>query len=401
MNDIAISVKNLSKKYRLYDSPQQRLKEALHPFRKKFHREFWALRDVSFDIKRGETIGIIGRNGSGKSTLLQIICSVLMPTAGEVAVDGRISALLELGSGFNQEFTGRENVMLQGITKGFSKDEMEARMPLIEEFAEIGEFIDQPVKIYSSGMFVRLAFSAAINVDPDILVVDEALAVGDAKFQHKCYGKFLEFQKAGKTVVLVTHDMTAIVKHCDITLLLDSGMCLSLGEPEEIVSYYLDILAGIEHKQKKNQGFRLRTESNPSIIGKGSPGLVENFINANPGEDLFSSHYVYNKNEIRHGSLNAEFIDFLLVNQDGEEAASFDYGNIIELYIKIRFNKKISSSHVGFLFNSIDNYPIYGVNTHMLGIPINIQDSGNLYIGKFSIKVKFSSGEYFIDLGYT
>ena len=239
---IAISIKGVSKKYRLFNSPQERVKEALHPFKKKYHKEFWALKDVNFDVLKGATVGIIGRNGSGKSTLLQIICSVLQPTSGSVIANGKISALLELGAGFNPEFTGRENVILNGVIKGFSKEEMKERLPLIEEFADIGEFIDQPVKIYSSGMFVRLAFAAAININPDILIVDEALAVGDAKFQHKCYGKFLEFQKTGKTIIFVTHDTSAVVKHCDSAILLEKGKVIEIGEPKVIANYYMDLL---------------------------------------------------------------------------------------------------------------------------------------------------------------
>lgn len=240
--ELEISVKNISKKFKLFSSPKERFKEALHPFQKKYHKEFWALRDVTFDVPKGATVGIIGRNGSGKSTLLQIICGVLKPTSGIVTVNSRISALLELGAGFNPELTGRQNVILNGIVQGFSKDEMNAKLSQIQEFADIGEFFDQPVKIYSSGMFVRLAFAAAINVDPDILIVDEALAVGDAKFQHKCYGKFLEFQKDGKTILFVSHNTEAVVRHCDYAILLENGKIVEMGEPKLITNYYLDLL---------------------------------------------------------------------------------------------------------------------------------------------------------------
>ncbi len=240
--DIAIALKDISKKYRLFGSPAQRLLETFHPFGRRYHREFWALRDITLDIPRGATVGIVGKNGSGKSTLLQIICSVLRPTSGACEVRGRISALLELGAGFNPELTGRQNVLFNGIVMGFSKEEMQARLPCIESFAEIGEFMDQPMKTYSSGMFVRLAFAAAINVDPEILIVDEALAVGDARFQHKCYAKFQEFQKAGKTILLVSHNTDAIVRHCDHAVLLDGGRVLERGEPKEVTNFYLDLL---------------------------------------------------------------------------------------------------------------------------------------------------------------
>jgi len=242
MESVAVSVQNVSKKFRLFNSPKERLLEVLHPFNKKYHREFWALTDIIFEVAKGTTVGIIGRNGSGKSTLLQIICSVLRPTSGMVKTDGRISALLELGAGFNPEFTGRDNVLMNGALMGFSTEEMKQRLPVIEAFADIGEFIDQPVKIYSSGMFVRLAFAAAINVEPDILVVDEVLAVGDAKFQHKCFQKFLEFQREGKTIILVTHNTDAIARHCDYAILLEGGEVIEMGEPKSITNYYLDLL---------------------------------------------------------------------------------------------------------------------------------------------------------------
>jgi len=242
MAPVCVSVQSVSKKYRLFNSPKERLLEAMHPFKKKYHREFWALRDIELDIPKGTTIGIIGKNGSGKSTLLQIICSVLTPTCGTVETEGRISALLALGAGFNPEFTGRDNVLLSGALMGFSKAEMKERMSTIEAFADIGDFVDQPMKIYSSGMSLRLAFAAAINVEPDIMVVDEALAVGDAKFQHKCYQKFLEFQKAGKTIIIVTHDINAVIKHCDQAVLLDKGRIVAEGEPATIVNYYTDLL---------------------------------------------------------------------------------------------------------------------------------------------------------------
>ncbi len=401
MTDIAISVKKLSKKYRLYASPQHRLKEALHPFRKKFHREFWALKDVSFDIKRGETIGIIGRNGSGKSTLLQIICSVLMPTTGEITVDGRISALLELGAGFNQEFTGRENVLLQGITKGFSKDEMEARMPLIEEFAEIGEFIDQPVRIYSSGMFVRLAFSAAINVDPDILVVDEALAVGDAKFQHKCYNKFLEFQKAGKTVVLVTHDITAIVKHCDHAILLENGMVLENGKPNDVVERYEKlILTGSldESERTPSEDKSLSYEKATSHMDMGNSEL-ERFLQDTTVSDKCIYRKSYNKNEYRFGNKRAEIIDYLIVCANCHDAVVINSGEKVDLYIKALFNDNVESPFFGYGIKTVDGIYIYAINTNHMDVSLTSAKRSDIVIIKLSTTLNLQAGDYFISIG--
>jgi lipopolysaccharide transport system ATP-binding protein len=240
--NIAVSIQNVCKKYRLFASPHERVKEALHPFRKQYHKEFWALKGVSFDVLKGQTLGILGRNGSGKSTLLQIIASVLHPTTGSLEVSGRVSALLELGAGFNPEFTGRDNVILNGAIQGVPRDEMISRMPEIEAFADIGDFFDQPVKIYSSGMFVRVAFASAINVDPDILIVDEALSVGDAKFQNKCFQKFHEFQAQKKTIILVTHAIETVTRLCDCAVLLQHGKVVKLGSPNEVANIYFDML---------------------------------------------------------------------------------------------------------------------------------------------------------------
>lgn len=242
--DVAIEVSQVSKKFRLFNSPKERIAEALHPFRKKYHREFWALKDISFDIHRGEIVGILGKNGSGKSTLLQIICSVMQPTEGGVEVHGRISALLELGAGFNPEFTGQENVLLNGSIMGVSRQEMLQRLPDIEAFADIGDFFDQPVKTYSSGMFVRVAFAAAVHVDPEILVVDEALSVGDSKFQHRCFQRIREFMERGKTIVVVSHSTDTLLRICHRGIVIDSGKLSFIGPIAAAVNHYQNLLFG-------------------------------------------------------------------------------------------------------------------------------------------------------------
>ena len=242
MSEFAIQVKHLDKMYKLYNKPSDRLKEALG-FKVPV-REHYALRDVSFEVKRGETVGIIGTNGSGKSTILKIITGVLNPTGGEVVVDGRISALLELGAGFNMEYTGIENVYLKGTMMGFSREEIDARLQDILDFADIGDFVHQPVKAYSSGMFVRLAFAVAINIDPEILIVDEALSVGDVFFQAKCYRKFEEFKKMGRTILFVSHDLSSISKYCDRVYLLNQGNILGEGSPKAMIDTYKRVLVG-------------------------------------------------------------------------------------------------------------------------------------------------------------
>jgi len=252
MNDIAIQVSNLSKCYQIYDSPHDRLKQFVLPrlqriagnVPKQYFREFWALKDVSFEIKKGETVGIIGRNGSGKSTLLQMICGTLSPTGGSVETHGRIAALLELGSGFNPEFTGRENVYMNAAVLGLNKEEIDSRFDDIAAFADIGDFIEQPVKTYSSGMFVRLAFAIQANVDPEILIVDEALAVGDAAFVHRCMDRIYTLQAGGTTILLVTHDSTSVKRFCSKAYWLDRGTLRLSGEPNDVVDAYLEELFG-------------------------------------------------------------------------------------------------------------------------------------------------------------
>ena len=242
MSEYAIDVQNVSKIYKLYDRSRDRLAEALHLTKKKLSKDHYALDQISFQVKKGETVGIIGTNGSGKSTILKIITGVLNPTGGKVDIDGRISALLELGAGFNMEYTGIENVYLNGTMIGFSEEEIKAKLDSILEFADIGDFVYQPVKTYSSGMFVRLAFAVAINIDPEILIVDEALSVGDVFFQAKCYHKFEEFKKEGKTIVIVSHDLSSISKYCDRVILLNKGHKLAEGEPKKIVDLYKKLL---------------------------------------------------------------------------------------------------------------------------------------------------------------
>lgn len=259
--DIAISVRNLSKSYRLFNHPGDRIKQFLSLGLKQYHREFAALNDVSFDIKKGETVGIIGRNGSGKSTLLQLICGILKPTAGSLQVRGRISALLELGAGFNPEFTGRENVFFQGTIMGIPRDEMCRRFDGIARFADIGEFLDQPVRTYSSGMFVRLAFAVAVHVTPDILVIDEALAVGDVEFQRKCFDKISEMQRLGTTFLIVSHSPYWIERLCHRAAIMEHGRLSQLWQAKEVLHrYHHHIQEGMDQSTRGSQVRREGTQ---------------------------------------------------------------------------------------------------------------------------------------------
>ncbi|MFN0124050.1 MAG: ABC transporter ATP-binding protein [Blastocatellia bacterium] len=249
-----ISVQNVSKLYRIYDTPSGRLKEILLRGRRKYHRDFWALRDVSLEVGAGETVGIVGRNGAGKSTLLQIIAGILQPTTGEVRVEGRVTALLELGSGFNPEYTGRENILLSGQILGFSEQEMKRRMDVIVQFAELEAFVEQPVKTYSTGMLMRLAFAAAIHVDPDILIVDEALSVGDVYFQRKSLDRMSHFRKSGKTILFVTHDPLLVQRFCDKALWIDEGRPRMYGPTREVVTMYQAFCERLESERLRAAG---------------------------------------------------------------------------------------------------------------------------------------------------
>ena len=273
-NNIAISVKDISKVYKLYDKPSDRLKEGLGLVRGKRFREHRALDHVSFHVRKGETVGIIGTNGSGKSTILKIITGVLNPTEGQVTVAGRISALLELGAGFNMEYTGLENVYLNGTMIGFTEEEIDRKLEDILSFADIGDFIHQPVKTYSSGMFVRLAFAVAINIEPEILIVDEALSVGDVFFQAKCYHKFEEFKKQGRTILFVSHDLSSISKYCDRVVLLNKGVKMAEGGSKEMVDLYKRLLVNQEGEQPQNDKiFEGEWKSAVQVTPSQSPGI--------------------------------------------------------------------------------------------------------------------------------
>ena len=396
---ILISLENIFKKYRLFDTTHDRLREILHPFRKKvLHREFWALKDIHFQVAKGSTVGIIGRNGSGKSTLLQILAGIVQPTAGRVRVHGRVTALLELGAGFNPDFTGRENVLLHGALMGFSELEIRKRLPSIEAFADIGQFIDQPVKTYSSGMFVRLAFAAAINVDPDILIIDEALAVGDAKFQHKCYQKFHEFQREGKTIIFVTHDMHAIVKHSNYAILLEHGRILEMGNPKDIVNYYHNlILTGSAAADSPRD-----QESQPAIshgAASHGPTELEEFIEEIPETDQCPQRQNYNKDEYRYGDKRAELLDYLIVSQGQYDPTVIHSGDWIDIYLKARFNTFVEHPMFGFSLKTIDGIVVYGTNSRFQHIPIDSVKASEILIIKLSIKLDLSPGHYFFDLG--
>jgi teichoic acid transport system ATP-binding protein len=310
--DVVIRVRNLSKFYKLYNSPKERLKESLSITRKKYHKEFYALNNISFDVKKGETVGIIGKNGSGKSTLLKILTGVLTPTSGEVEVKGKVSALLELGAGFNPEYTGIENIYLQGTIMGFTKEEMDEKLDEILQFADIGDFVYQPVKTYSSGMFARLAFAVAINVEPNILIVDEALAVGDVKFQAKCFNRFKDLKDKGVTILFVTHDISSVRNFCDRAIWINEGVLKSSGDTVQVTAEYMEYM-----------------NSSPEVkenIEKSS-SLQENLQ-----EDL-NEKTVFNPIN-RWGSHKGLIKSMKLLNSKNKDSDIFEIGERMELIFK-------------------------------------------------------------------
>lgn len=407
MSETAISVKNLSKKYRLFQSPRDRVKEALHPFRKRYHQEFWALKNVSFEVRRGQTVGILGRNGSGKSTLLQIIAGVMPPTEGEVSVRGSVSALLELGAGFNPEFTGRENVVLQAQAAGLPREEIEKALPGIEAFADIGQFFDQPVKTYSSGMFVRVAFAGAVHVDPDILIIDEALAVGDARFQSKCFARIQKFQEQGKTIILVTHDVNSVLQHCDRAIFIENGCLMEDGIPKDVVNIYLDFILTGTLKSNKPSGIPEQDTGNPGIKAgmppsKGS-GDVQNelhlFFSARHDADWCPQNATYNKEEYRLGDGRASIVDYRVTVGDQTDPPFIEHGSIIDVYLKGYFFDTIDSPMFGFAIKTVDGVMVNGSNTRYSKLDLPPIQRGDVVVFKFTLQMNLHPGDYFLDLG--
>ena len=373
MSEFAIQVKHLDKMYKLYNKPSDRLKEALG-FKVPV-REHYALRDVSFEVKRGETVGIIGTNGSGKSTILKIITGVLNPTGGEVVVDGRISALLELGAGFNMEYTGIENVYLNGTMMGFSREEIDARLQDILDFADIGDFVHQPVKAYSSGMFVRLAFAVAINIDPEILIVDEALSVGDVFFQAKCYRKFEEFKKMGRTILFVSHDLSSIARYCDRVVLLNKGVKLEEGSPKQMVDMYKQLLVGQDPAKQQIQ------EEKP--------------------KESWSEEFQVNPNMLEYGSKLAEITDFAVIDDKGRSTNTIEKGSTFQIRMKVVFHEAIQEPIMAYTFKDIKGTEITGTNTMFEKMHIERSDEGDTCTVTFTQKMFLQGGEYLLAFGCT
>lgn len=384
-----IEVAGLSKAYPIYAKPRHRFLHSLVGRRSKLARDFWALKDVSFTVGRGETVGILGRNGSGKSTLLQLIAGTLEPTAGRVRVTERSSAILELGAGFNPEFTGRENVLVSTAVAGMSADETTSRMPRIIEFADIGDFIDQPVKTYSSGMYARLAFAVAIHVNPGLLIVDEALAVGDAKFQAQCFRKFEEFKRRGVTILFVTHSVEQIARHCDRALLLERGELVATGTPKPVIARYLELLFGTA---------RLPAAG---MSGEAARNVVHLFDDAPDDVDPFAARAQYNRLEHRWGDGRAHIVDFALVDAKGEPVTHLDTGRPYALCLRVRFHAAVARPIYGLTFKTPDGVEVAGSNSRdAVPLPAFVaRDAGEDVVVRHDFRCELNAGEYLLSVG--
>lgn len=401
--DIVISIKNLTKTYKLYTSHADRVKETFNPFRKKYHRPFNALTNISFNVKRGEMLGIIGQNGSGKSTLLQIICGILQPTSGSIEINGRASALLELGAGFNPEFTGRQNVYINGAILGLKHEEIEARFDDIVTFAEIGDFIDQPVKTYSSGMYVRLAFAVAINVDADILIVDEALAVGDEIFQRKCFSRIQEIQKNGTTILFVSHSAPTVVELCNKAILLDQGELLLAGVPKFVVSKYHKLMYAPKNKVESLREDMRATQFKDDIVVFGSDSEGNNeFTQLKSGEPALRPFYdpnLVSKSTVSYESRGVR-IENVRVTTLKEKVVNVLVRRQEYLYTySAKFQETSYNVRFGMLIKTISGLELGGAASSTQHNAINCIETGANVLVKFRFKCLLQPGVYFLNAG--
>jgi ABC-type polysaccharide/polyol phosphate transport system ATPase subunit len=378
---IALRVEGVAKQYRIYDRPVDRLKESLTRGRLKRHREFWALKGLSFEIEQGTTTGIVGPNGSGKSTLLQIVAGTLDPTHGSVFVAGRVGALLELGAGFNLEFTGIENVYMNAALQGFSKAETEARLPEIERFAEIGEFIHQPVKTYSSGMYVRLAFAIAVNTDPDILIVDEALSVGDTIFQHRCVRRIKEMQERGTTILFVSHEPTLVRALCSRAILLYQGEMLADGPPVDVLNRYQRLIMAREAAYK--DGAR-ETDAVQATTAIGTTA---------PEVERAPLQYQY-----RHGNNFAEVIYAELLDAHEQPVELIETGDPVYLRMRFVFHEDVARPVCGFMIRNRHGINVYGTNTEQRGLELGAARRGDVLEATFAFNCWLGQEHYFVSV---
>ena len=386
MKEKIIEIRDVRKTYFLYEKPVDRLKETLSITKKSYHTEHYALDKINLDVYKGECVGIIGTNGSGKSTLLKIVTGVLNQTDGEVIVNGKISALLELGTGFNPEYSGLENIYLSGTMNGFTREEMDAKVDEIIEFAEIGEFIYQPVKTYSSGMFARLAFAVAINVEPEILIVDEALSVGDIFFQSKCFRKFNEFKEAGKTILFVSHDIGSIIKYCDRSLLIHKGKQIALGKSSEVVDIYRKILVNQydeDEQENVNEQEEVVEEIKPIDTTVWKESMLEN------------------PNYLDYGNGQAVITDFGIFDSNGRLSTAIYKGTKCTVKMKIKFNEAVENPIFAFTIKDIKGTEIVGTNTMLEDALTGPKNKSEEVVVSFEQQMDIQGGQYLLSFGCT
>ncbi len=397
MSETVVKINNISKVYKLFEKPKDRLKESLSLTHKCYHTDLYALENINLEVHKGECVGIIGTNGSGKSTLLKIITGVLNPTGGNVELKGKVSALLELGAGFNMEYTGVENIYLNGTMMGFTESEMKEKLDDIISFAEIGDFINQPVKTYSSGMFARLAFAVAINVEPDILIVDEALSVGDIFFQSKCYRKFNEFKEAGKTIIFVSHDMGSVIKYCERCLLLNKGKQIMVGKSLEAVNVYKKILANqyedetkeIEEEQEEAVSAQEHTEAS----GEAQPVPKQ--------KKRWQDKLIVNQQMVCYGGNEAEIVDFAVVDSEGMITSALEKNKRFRIKMKVHFNQRIEHPIFAYIIKDRKGTEITGTNTALENYTLDVVEAGQDVVVSFDQVMNLQSGQYLLGFGCT
>ncbi len=380
-NEFTISLRDISKMYRLYDKQLDRLKDALPLFSNHNHREFWALHNISLDIRKGETLGVIGVNGSGKSTLLQIVCGLLQPTQGQVHIQGRISALLELGSGFNPMESGRDNVYLQGAILGLSRQEIDECYEKILKFADIGDFINQPVKNYSSGMMVRLAFSVAVQVDPEILIIDEALSVGDVFFQSKCFRKFEELRSRGVTILVVSHQLDSIQSLCDRAIFLDQGRVLCEGAPREVIEAYQKHAGTISSRREESAKLEQTPHKSPSTTSIDS---LER-----PIDEPLPQRYGNGKAHIANYSVNGM--------QNCSEV-TVNSSKLLNVSLSCNISEAIETPVIGIRINTLNGFQVFGNNTTFANIPMEKCTPGKTLSLTFEQVLHLNRGSYMLTI---
>lgn len=392
MKETAIKVSDVSKVYRLYDKPSMRLKEAFSIRKKQYHKDFHALNHVSFEVEKGEMLGIIGKNGAGKSTLLKIITGVLTPSSGQVEIKGKISALLELGAGFNPEYNGIQNAYLAGTMMGFSEEEMEQKLEGILKFADIGDFIKQPVKTYSSGMFARLAFAVAISVDPDILIIDEALSVGDVFFQAKCYKRMEELKNSGKTVLFVTHDMGSVMKYCERCIIINDGTLYAQGPTKPMIDLYKKILVGQAPDSAMLDGHM--EEENNEISPQETEGQEVDFSS-------WQDYMLINPNHEDYGDGRATIVSFGIFDDKGKITNTIYKMSEFTIKMRVKFAVRIENPIFAFSIKDLKGNEISGTNTIIEKVDTGYVEADETVEIAFTQKMILQGGQQLISLGCT